>query len=493
MARRGSGIISVLISGDASPLNKSVNEASSSLETFGRKFGSAMGTLAAAGAAAVGAAAIAFGAYAKRGLEAAIETEAAQSRLATLLRNTGMATEDQIKGLNAQAAALGKVGVATGSNITVLQSQLATFDLSADAIRTLTPAIVDYVIAEKGAAATAGDFQSAANGLAQALQGNFGALSRVGFVLDDTTKNMIANGTEAERAAALVDVLSSTYGGFNEKALETAEGGLQALRNKFADVQETVGAALLPSLLEIGGVIADRMLPAFESFGRWFSDNEEEITKFVRDVLDRVITTVGDLISRFREWYQEHGPAIIDSFRRIADPVVLIWDNLTNIVGGIRDLIARFQSGSKDTSVFAALLQWIADTMLEILVFVGMVTTEIDLMIKKMNEMADSPGFASMRELVQMIRTIGDSWFGQGIKRAFAPAMVGDALVRALEFREAVRQVDAAVVGQRGNASRNNVNITVNGALNAEDTARQVLRALQDAERRTGVRLETIS
>jgi hypothetical protein len=523
MARRGSGIISVLISGDASPLNKSVNEATSTLDKFGEKFTTGLKAVAAAGAAAVAGAAVAFGAFAKGGIEAAIATEAAQARLATLLRNTGMATEEQIKGLNAQAAALGKVGVATGSNITVLQSQLATFDLSADAIQKLTPAIVDYVIAEKGAAATADDFQAAANGLAQALQGNFGALSRVGFVLDDTTKEMIANGTEAERAAALVDVLSSTYDGFNEKALQTTQGGLQALKNQFADVQEQVGAALLPSLVMVGQALADRLLPAFERFGAWFEENEAEIRAFVGLVLDRllwgfnrmvevigvlaphlrslagvltdnmdegrkVLQRLADIVRTYilptlqavfipvlqglrtafvfiRDAVLENSDKFAEFGMKLVPLATFIRDTLAPLVGGV--LRIAFEVLGKSISVaigfFASLL--------------GIIGRVIDKVVELSRRIAESPLGAGIGRVVDAI--VGRQFGGQ--VTAGTPYLVGEA---GPELFIPSRSGQIAASGFGGG-----INITVNGALDAEGTARQVLRVLQDAERRTGVRL----
>jgi hypothetical protein len=185
----------------------------------------------------------------------AVEAQAEQERLRQILLTTGAATDEQVDSLLAQADALQKVGVASAGNITVAQAQLATFDLQFETIEKLTPAIVDYVIAEKGATATGEDFKSMTNGLAQALNGQFGALTRAGFVLDDNTKALISNGSEAERAAAIVDVLSSTYGGFNEAARETAEGRMVALRNSFDDVRTNIGTALLPAFEAIVGAL----------------------------------------------------------------------------------------------------------------------------------------------------------------------------------------------------------------------------------------------
>jgi hypothetical protein len=180
-------------------------------------------------------------------ISAAVEAQAEQNRLRQILITTGGATEAQVKQLIAQADALEKVGVASAGNIQTAQAQLATFDLQFETIQRLTPAITDYVIAEKGATASAEDFKSMTNALAQALQGNFGALTKSGFVLDDFTKEQIKSGTEAERSAALVEVLNSTYEGFNETARDTAEGQMVALRNSFNAVRTEIGTALLPA------------------------------------------------------------------------------------------------------------------------------------------------------------------------------------------------------------------------------------------------------
>jgi hypothetical protein len=197
-------------------------------------------------------------------IKEAIEAEAVTSRLRQILLTTGGATNAQVDALLKQAAALEKVGVASRESIVTTQAQLATFDLQANTISSLTPAILDYVLAEKGATATADDFKSMTNGLAQALNGQFGSLTRVGFVLDEDTKKKIANGTESERAAALVDVLNSTYKGFNESLLATPEGRIIALQREFGDLRQELGSVFLPIAMEISAVIKDRVIPEIQ-------------------------------------------------------------------------------------------------------------------------------------------------------------------------------------------------------------------------------------
>jgi hypothetical protein len=227
-------------------------------------------TLAIAGTAAFGA----LSAFTYKSVQAAIDAQAEQNRLRQILLNTVGATDAQIESLNKQAKALQDVGVVSAGTTSVVQAQLATFDLSVATIERLTPAILDYVTAEKGATASSEDFKAMTNGLAQALQGNFGSLTRTGFVLDETTKKTIASGTETERAAALVDVLNSTYEGFNATLRDTTEGRLQVLRNGFQDVQEEIGKALLPVLdrlldyfnNKIMPVILNEVIPGFQMF-----------------------------------------------------------------------------------------------------------------------------------------------------------------------------------------------------------------------------------
>jgi hypothetical protein len=205
-----------------------------------------------------GAVGLAFGtaqiiAFGKASVKAALEAQAQQQRLAQLVRVTVGASDAQIDSLNDQAEALQKIGVVNKENITQTQSQLATFNLQIDTIKALTPAILDYVTAEKGAAASADQFKQMTNGLAQALNGNFASLTKVGFVLDEQTKKTIKSGTESQRAAALVKVLDSTYKDFNKSLADTPTGQMQKLVNAADDAKQVIGTGLLDAMKELGG------------------------------------------------------------------------------------------------------------------------------------------------------------------------------------------------------------------------------------------------
>lgn len=233
------------------------DKASGVLAGVGKNFAT-FGKVAGAALAATGVAAIAFGVSS---VKAFGEAEVAQKRLEKILKTSVDASDDQIKALNEQAKALQRVGVVSEDVITAGQGTFATFDLQAESIKKLTPAFLDMVVAEKGVNATTQDMISFANGLGQALQGNFASLTQRGFILDEDTKAMIENGTETERVAALVKVMDSTYQGMNETMRNTTEGSLKALSFAFEDLKQ-----------QVGGVLAQALTPLIKTLTDWISD-----------------------------------------------------------------------------------------------------------------------------------------------------------------------------------------------------------------------------
>jgi hypothetical protein len=213
------------------------------------------------------------------------KAEAAQARLANLLINTNGATQAQIVALRDQALALEQVGVVSADNITVAQSQLATFDLTAASIATLTPAILNYVTAEKGAAATTDEFKQMTNGLAQAMQGNFASLTKTGFVLDAATKATIANGTEMERSRAVVDVLNSTYNKFNENLRKTSQGAMQVAINDFNNLKQKIGSELVPVISQFVGKLTSNVIPALSKLVDFLVKNKDSIIAVTKVLL----------------------------------------------------------------------------------------------------------------------------------------------------------------------------------------------------------------
>jgi hypothetical protein len=267
-------------------------------ETASEKLGRTVKNLAGTLGVAFGTAAVV--AYGKASVKVALASQAEQERLNNLLKVTTGATQAQIDILNQQATALERIGVVTAGNIKTTQAQLATFDLQISTIKTLTPAILDYVTAEKGATASAAEFKSMTNGLAQALNGNFASLTRTGFVLDEVTKNTIKNGTETERAAALVKVLNSTYKDFNASLRNTDSGKMQILANTAQEVQTIIGTGIIDSLkLLSNDKTIENLANSMRSFATSVSDTLIGVSLFINElkkipILGRALAGVFD-------------------------------------------------------------------------------------------------------------------------------------------------------------------------------------------------------
>jgi hypothetical protein len=222
--------------------------------------------------------------YAKKSVKAALEAQAQQQRLAALMKVTVGASNEQIASLNEQAAALEKIGVVSAGNITQTQSQLATFNLQVDTIKRLTPAILDYVTAEKGANASTAEFKSMTNGLAQALNGNYVSLTKTGFILDDVTKKTIATGTESEKVSAIIDVLNSTYKDFNKNLADTPAGQMAKLGNAADDVAVAIGTGIIDSLILLSdNKSIDGLADDMRSFGIQVGNAFRKLAGFVKE------------------------------------------------------------------------------------------------------------------------------------------------------------------------------------------------------------------
>jgi len=171
--------------------------------------------------------------------------------------NTG-ATKEQTQELFELASAQQAVGVIGDEAIISGQSQLATFKLSTDAIKSLTPAMADMVAKQKGVNATGDDFVNIGNLMGKVMEGNIGALGRYGVSFSEADEEIIKNGTETERAAKLAEVLAANYGGVNEALRDTFQGKMAAAKNILGDFSEKIGEA-----------ITDKIGPMIDAFNDW--------------------------------------------------------------------------------------------------------------------------------------------------------------------------------------------------------------------------------
>jgi hypothetical protein len=180
----------------------------------------------------MGAAALVFG---KQSVTAYAEAETAQSKLTEAYRKfPAMANVSigSIRELNSALALKTRFDDdATASG----QAVLAGFKLTGSQVRELTPLLQDY------AARTGKDLPTAARDLGKAVLGQGKALKGVGLNFKDT-------GDRGKNLDQIMRGLRTQVGGFATSEGRTAAGQAEILKNQFGELQEDVGAQLIPAL-----------------------------------------------------------------------------------------------------------------------------------------------------------------------------------------------------------------------------------------------------
>ena len=288
-----------------------------------------VGGIAKAAAVAGLAAGAGLAAIGKQAIDLAQEQEQAEARLESIGKKVAGATDLQIESLKELAAETQKYTTFGDEVIIAGQSQILSFGATAEQTEALTGSLVDMLAATKGTTATQEDAINAANILGKALDGQAGSLSRVGILLNEEQEALIKNGTQAERAAALVDILESNYGGLAETLAKTSAGQMQQVKNALGDIGERIGFMLLPKLNDFLKWVTSNM-PKIESFLTKAMDNGVKAFDYAANFVDTKLIPIFNKIS---DWWAINGEAVGTKSKEIFDKVVanakIMWDFFT--------------------------------------------------------------------------------------------------------------------------------------------------------------------
>lgn len=170
----------------------------------------------------------------------------AQTKLTTVMRQRMGATAEDVALVNAAVAAQTKLGVVGGTVQRSGLQQLATFASHKRTLTALLPAMNNLLTQQKGLNATSEDAVGIANLLGKALQGQTGALRRVGITFSETQEKALKAGNEGERAAMLAEIITQNVGNMNAELAKTDAGKAKQLANSFGGVMVNIGKALMP-------------------------------------------------------------------------------------------------------------------------------------------------------------------------------------------------------------------------------------------------------
>lgn len=275
-----------------SGLSKASGFASKAVSGIG-KAAKGMATVVSGAAAAAGGYLVNFG---KQAVDAALKAGEVTAKFQQVAKNNNWTDEEQ-KSLLSLNKTLGQTGVISGGTLKAAQAQLGTFALTADQVKTLTPALADMIANNKGYNATAQDGVQIANLLGKVMTGSATALSKYGVTMTDAQKKVLQEGSASEKAAMAAKVLEANFGGINKALAQTPQGKMTILQHEIAGLKTSVGNDLIAAFGGVGGAVI-KMVQAVEPLITAFFDKVAALAEKIGPPLEKVFGGIADKISK---------------------------------------------------------------------------------------------------------------------------------------------------------------------------------------------------
>lgn len=275
-----------------SGLGKASGFASKAVSGIG-KAAKGMATVVSGAAAAAAGYLVNFG---KQAVDAALKAGEVTAKFQQVAKNNNWTDEEQ-KSLLSLNKTLGQTGVISGGTLKAAQAQLGTFALTADQVKTLTPALADMIANNKGYNATAQDGVQIANLLGKVMTGSATALSKYGVTMTDAQKKVLQEGSASEKAAMAAKVLEANFGGINKALAETPQGKMTILQHEIAGLKTSVGNDLIAAFGGVGGAVI-KMVQAVEPLITAFFDKVAALAQKIGPPLEKVFGGIADKISK---------------------------------------------------------------------------------------------------------------------------------------------------------------------------------------------------
>lgn len=267
---------------------------------FASKAVSGIGNAAKGMATVVSGAATAAAAYlvnfGRQSVDAALKAGEVTAKFQQVAKNNNWTDEEQ-KSLLSLNKTLGQTGVISGGTLKAAQAQLGTFALTADQVKTLTPALADMIANNKGYNATAQDGVQIANLLGKVMTGSATALSKYGVTMTDAQKKVLQEGSASEKAAMAAQVLEANFGGINKALAQTPQGKMTILQHEIAGLKTSVGNDLIAAFGGVGGAVI-KMVQAVEPLITAFFDKVASLAEKIGPPLEKVFGAVADKIGK---------------------------------------------------------------------------------------------------------------------------------------------------------------------------------------------------
>jgi phage-related protein len=443
----------------------------------------------------------------------AIADEAAQRRLALTLTNVAGATVGQIANLEKQITKTSLLFGVTDDQLRPAYERLvrSTGDIS--------KATDILNVAMDVAAATGKPLETVTAALAKAYDGNAASLGRLGLGIDSSI-------LKSKDFDAITAALRVNFKGFAEQEADTFEAKLRRLQIAFDEGKETIGGFILnaitplvsgfvnkviPAIQNVAEEIGPKLTPVFKVLGDYFTQVlvpafialynfiKDYIVPILQVTLIPIITalakawvTIADALKdnsanleplrvaffAFAGFLRDYVAPIIGTFisgsisgiagvisalinvvGNVTSAVTSAFTNIKNFFGDVRDFIV-----SSAGSIFNPLYNGMKAVLNGIIGIWNKLDFAIDISVPDWVPIVGGKGF-KVADIFPDIPYLAKG----GIVNSPTLAMIGEA------------GPEAVIPLNKAGAMGNTFNITVNGALDSEGTARSIVNLLNNS------------
>jgi hypothetical protein len=429
----GTRALTLKLLADVDNFTKNLDKADKDVMSFGDKV-SDFGKKAGLAFAAAGAAAVAYaGKLAIDGVKSAIEDAAAQEKLALTLKNVTGATDKQIAATEDYVTATSLAFGITDDELRPSLERLARATGSVEKAQKLQTIAIDV------AAGSGKSLEAVTNAMAKAAEGNTAALGKLGIGL---TSAQLKTMSYEDITAKLAD----TFENQAATKADTFQGKLSRLQRAFDEGKETVGAYILDAITPMVDTIVKKVIPAIADFTSNLGDKLRPVMEFLSPIINGLRSAFNSVKNSLNDNSEELKP-LINLFKNIAE---FSRDVLAPILG---------KTLGKAFEIVGAAIGGLIDGLARVVSFFD----DLYNKIKRVIEISKQIGSA--------LNPFNNASFETGASSPAAAPM-------------APSMPNEPIAAYRYVGGQGTTNITVNGAIDSESTARQIVSILNDSSAR---------
>jgi len=448
--------VKITFDADFDELKRGVKGAEAEVQGFGDKV-SKFGKMAGAAFAVAGAAALAYGAVLlKQGVESAIADEQAQAKLALTLQNVTGATDAQIAAVENQILQTSLLTGLTDDQLRPSFERLVRATKDSDAALKLQSVAVDV------AAGSGKSLEAVTNAMAKAAEGNTASLAKLGI-------GLTAAQLKTMSMDEITKQLATTFGGQAATQADTFAGKMARLRVAFDEGKETIGSFVLDALTPMINTVVNTVIPAVAGFIDSVG-GKEGLTNAFKTYIDLIKNIFQPVLEGFKF-----------AFDQIKDAVMANKDEFTALFKFLKDFVAPLLGGVLKLAVqgigiaLGVVINVVGNLISGFQTLFGIVKSVVGAIQSLISLVANNP-------VVKGIGNAISSAFG-GFRAEGGSVTAGKSYVVGERGAEMfVPSSNGTIVPNGGMGST--FNITVNGAIDAEGTARTIVDVLNRSNAR---------